>query len=445
MSNPTSPLDLGTLPVSKLLKQYAFPAIVAMTASSLYNMVDSIFIGHGVGPLAISGLALTFPFMNLSAAFGAMVGIGASTLISVRLGQQDYKAAQDIFGNVVTLTLILGVLFSIVALVFLDPILSFFGASPATLPYAREYMEIILLGNVVTHSFFTFNAILRSTGHPQLAMNATIMAVVGNTILNPIFIYGMNMGIRGAATATILAQIVSLLWQVSVFRRPKELIQFKRGIYRLKKKIVKDTFAIGMSPFLMNSCACLVVILINRGLGQYGGDLAIGAYGIVNRVLFIFIMIVIGLNQGMQPIAGYNYGSQDYHRVLKVLRYTLLWGYVDYHDRFSHRGVASRIVRPCLYDRRRTDRHCRERNAYRSHILSFNRHANGYDQLLPEHRASEQEHFPVPDTATAVPHPPASDIASVLGCKRSMVGHAYIRCHRMYSSRNHVNYSIQKI
>ena len=290
MSNPTSPLDLGTLPVSKLLKQYAFPAIVAMTASSLYNMVDSIFIGHGVGPLAISGLALTFPFMNLSAAFGAMVGIGASTLISVRL-------AQDIFGNVVTLTLILGVLFSIVALVFLDPILSFFGASPATLPYAREYMEIILLGNVVTHSFFTFNAILRSTGHPQLAMNATIMAVVGNTILNPIFIYGMNMGIRGAATATILAQIVSLLWQVSVFRRPKELIQFKRGIYRLKKKIVKDTFAIGMSPFLMNSCACLVVILINRGLGQYGGDLAIGAYGIVNRVLFIFIMIVIGLNQ----------------------------------------------------------------------------------------------------------------------------------------------------
>ena len=394
MSNPTSPLDLGTLPVSKLLKQYAFPAIVAMTASSLYNMVDSIFIGHGVGPLAISGLALTFPFMNLSAAFGAMVGIGASTLISVRLGQQDYKAAQDIFGNVVTLTLILGVLFSIVALVFLDPILSFFGASPATLPYAREYMEIILLGNVITHSFFTFNAILRSTGHPQLAMNATIMAVVGNTILNPIFIYGMNMGIRGAATATILAQIVSLLWQVSVFRRPKELIQFKRGIYRLKKKIVKDTFAIGMSPFLMNSCACLVVILINRGLGQYGGDLAIGAYGIVNRVLFIFIMIVIGLNQGMQPIAGYNYGSQDYHR---------------------------------------------------SHILSFNRHANGYDQLLPEHRASEQEHFPVPDTATAVPHPPASDIASVLGCKRSMVGHAYIRCHRMYSSRNHVNYSIQKI
>ncbi len=156
------------------------------------------------------------------------------------------------------------------------------------------------------------------------------------------------MGIRGAATATILAQIVSLLWQVSVFRRPKELIQFKRGIYRLKKKIVKDTFAIGMSPFLMNSCACLVVILINRGLGQYGGDLAIGAYGIVNRVLFIFIMIVIGLNQGMQPIAGYNYGSQDYHRVLKVLRYTLLWGTLITRPVFSSGSwnCASVLLRP---------------------------------------------------------------------------------------------------
>ena len=328
MSNPTSPLDLGTLPVSKLLKQYAFPAIVAMTASSLYNMVDSIFIGHGVGPLAISGLALTFPFMNLSAAFGAMVGIGASTLISVRLGQQDYKAAQDIFGNVVTLTLILGVLFSIVALVFLDPILSFFGASPATLPYAREYMEIILLGNVVTHSFFTFNAILRSTGHPQLAMNATIMAVVGNTILNPIFIYGMNMGIRGAATATILAQIVSLLWQVSVFRRPKELIQFKRGIYRLKKKIVKDTFAIGMSPFLMNVCACAIVIIVNNSLQEYGGDMAIGAYGIINRLLTLYVMIVLGLTMGMQPIVGYNFGAQKIDRVKQTLKLGIVSGVV---------------------------------------------------------------------------------------------------------------------
>ena len=326
MSNPSSPLDLGILPVNKLLGQYAVPAIIAMTASSLYNMVDSIFIGHGVGAMAISGLALTFPFMNLSAAFGAMVGVGASTLISVKLGQKDYKSAQHIFGNVITLTLLLGLLFSAVSLIFLDPILYFFGASAETLPYAREYMEVILLGNVITHGYLTLNSVLRSIGYPRLSMNATILAVIINTILNPLFIYGLDWGIRGSAIATVLAQTISLLWQMKVFNNPKELVHFKRGIYRLKGSIVRDTLGIGMSPFLMNSCACLIVILINRGLGHYGGDLAIGAYGIVNRVVFLFIMIVIGLNQGMQPIAGYNYGAQKYDRVLKVLKVTMLWG-----------------------------------------------------------------------------------------------------------------------
>ncbi len=326
MSNPTSPLDLGILPVNKLLGQYAVPAIIAMTASSLYNMVDSIFIGHGVGAMAISGLALTFPFMNLSAAFGAMVGVGASTLISVKLGQKDYQSAQQIFGNVITLTVILGLLFSVVSLAFLDPILYFFGASAETLPYAREYMQIILAGNIITHSYLTLNSVLRSVGYPRLSMNATILAVVVNTILNPLFIYGFGWGIRGSAIATVLAQTISLLWQMKVFSNPAELVHFKHGIYKLKSRIVKETLGIGMSPFLMNTCACLIVILINRGLGQYGGDLAIGAYGIVNRVAFLFIMIVIGLNQGMQPIAGYNYGAQKFDRVLKVLRITMLWG-----------------------------------------------------------------------------------------------------------------------
>ena len=324
MSHQTTALDLGILPVSTLLRQYAVPAIVAMTASSLYNMVDSIFIGHGVGPLAISGLALTFPFMNLSAAFGAMVGVGASTLISVKLGQKDYETSQHIFGNVISLTLILGIVFSALTLVLLDPILYFFGASAATIPYARDYMLIILLGNVITHGYLTLNAVLRSVGKPQLAMNATILTVFVNALLDPLFIYGLDMGIQGAAFATILAQVISLIWQIRVFSNPKEMLHFKHGIYRLKKKIVTDTLSIGLSPFLMNTCACIVVILINRGLGSYGGDLAVGAYGIVNRIAFLFIMIVIGLNQGMQPIAGYNYGAQRYDRVLKVLRYTLL-------------------------------------------------------------------------------------------------------------------------
>ena len=318
-----NPAELGSRPVGKLLMAYAIPAVIAMTASSLYYMVASIFIGQGVGAMAISGLAITFPLMNLSAAFGSMVGVGASTLMSVKLGQKDYQTAQNILGNVITLNLILGTLFGILALLFLDPILCFFGASEATLPYARDYMEIILLGNVVTHSYLGLNALLRSAGHPQMSMYATILTVIINAILDPLFIYQFELGIRGAAYATILAQIIALAWQFYVFSKPREALHLRRGIYRLKKKIVKDTIAIGLSPFLMNTCACLVVIFINRGLASYGGDLAIGAYGIINRVLFLFVMIVIGINQGMQPIAGYNYGARNMDRVFRVLRYTI--------------------------------------------------------------------------------------------------------------------------
>lgn len=303
--------------------QYAIPAIVAMIASSLYNMVDSIFIGQGVGALAISGLAITFPLMNLSAAFGAMIGIGASTLISVKMGQRDYSTAQHILGNVVVLNLVLGSLFGLVAILFLDPILYFFGASEATIPYARDYMIIILAGNVVTHSYLGLNAVLRSAGHPREAMNATIFTVIVNAILDPLFIYTLDMGIQGAAIATVLAQILSMGWQVKILNNKNEIIHFKSGIYKLQNNIVKGILSIGLSPFLMNACACLVVILVNRGLGHHGGDLAIGAYGIINRIAFLFIMVVFGLNQGMQPIAGYNYGAQQYDRVLKALRYTI--------------------------------------------------------------------------------------------------------------------------
>lgn len=323
MTVKSIPTELGTEKVGKLLMQYAVPAIIAMTASSLYNMVDSIFIGQGVGAMAISGLAITFPLMNLAAAFGAMVGVGASTLISVKLGQHDYRTAQNVLGNVATLNLVLGVLFSIATLCFLNPILYFFGASDVTISYARDYMTVILAGNVISHSYFGLNAVLRASGHPRIAMYATILTVVVNTVLDPLFIYTFGMGIQGAAVATILAQVISLCWQIRVFSNPNELLHFKRGIYKLKRKIVKDTLAIGLSPFLMNSCACFVVILINRGLVEHGGDLAVGAYGIVNRILFLFIMIVFGLNQGMQPIAGYNYGAQAFGRVRQVLRNTI--------------------------------------------------------------------------------------------------------------------------
>lgn len=289
-------------------------------------MVDSIFIGQGVGPMAISGLALTFPFMNLAAAFGAGVGVGASSCISVKLGQKDYKTAQQVLGNTVTLNLIIGIAFSIVSLLFLDPILCFFGASEQTLPYARDYMVIILLGNVFSHMYFGMNAVLRAAGKPRQAMNATIFTVVLNTILDPIFIYPMNLGIQGAAYATILSQVLALVWQMRIFSNKNELLHLRRGIYRLKKSIVENILAIGLSPFSMNVCACIVVIFINKGLLQYSGDLAVGAYGIANKVCFIFVMVNMGLNQGMQPIAGYNYGAMKFDRLMQVLKLAVIAG-----------------------------------------------------------------------------------------------------------------------
>lgn len=325
MAGQKTPSALGTESIGKLLMQYAVPAIIAMTASSLYNMVDSIFIGHGVGTMAISGLALTFPLMNLAAAFGSLVGVGASTLISVKLGQRDYDTAQRVLGNVFVLNMVLGVAFTIIVMLFLDPILYFFGGSDQTVGYARDYMQIILLGNAVTHLYLGLNAVLRSSGHPQKAMYATIATVVINTILDPVFIYGFGWGIRGAAVATIVAQVISLAWQFKLFSNKDELLHFHRGIFRLKRKIVFDSLAIGMSPFLMNLAACFIVIIINQGLKKYGGDLAIGAFGIVNRLVFIVVMIVMGLNQGMQPIAGYNFGAKLYGRVNKVLRLAIIY------------------------------------------------------------------------------------------------------------------------
>ena len=326
MDNQKATLELGTKPVGQLLMRYAIPAIIAMTASSLYNMVDSIFIGQGVGALAISGLAITFPLMNLSTAFGAGVGVGASSLLSVKLGQKDYEAAQNILGNTVVLNVITGVCFSIITLLFLDPILMFFGASAQTLPYAKDYMEIILLGNVVTHLYFGLNALQRAAGKPQLSMYMTIFTVIVNAILDPIFIWPLGLGIRGAAYATVLSQLLALIWQLVMFSNKAEFIHFKRGIYRLRSRLVKNILAIGMSPFSMNVCACFVVIIINNSLVTHGGDMAVGAYGIINRIAFIFVMITIGVNQGMQPIAGYNYGAMKFDRMMRVLKYAVIGG-----------------------------------------------------------------------------------------------------------------------
>lgn len=315
------PTELGTKPIGALLWQYSLPAIIAMVASSIYNIVDSIFVGQGLGDEAISGMAVASPFMNLSAAFGAMVGIGASTVISVRLGQGKYDEAQHILGNTISLNVVLGVIFTVACLPFLDEILYLFGASDVTLPYARQYMFIILLGNMVTHLYYGLNAVLRSAGHPRMAMSCTFLAIIINCLLDPLFIFVFRWGIQGVAWATIIAQAIAFCWQLRLFSRPTELLHLRKGIYRLRLDIVRQCLAIGLSPFLMNSCACLVVLFCNNRLLQYGGDMAIGAYGIVNRVVFLFVTVVMGLVQGMQPIVGYNWGARQDDRVFRVLRY----------------------------------------------------------------------------------------------------------------------------
>ena len=324
--NKNSPLRLGSGRIGKLLSEYAIPAIIAMTASSVYNMADSIFIGHGVGALAITGLTLTFPLMNLAAAFGSLVGVGASTIISVKLGQRDYESANRALGNVLVLNVISGLSMTVICYPFLDPIFRFFGASDQALPYAREFMEVILLGNVVTHMYLGLNAVLRSAGHPKLSMYITLISVVINCILNPLFIFGFGWGIKGSAWATVISQVIVLVWQIVHFRNPNQFLHFRKGIYRLKRELVGSMLAIGLSPFLMHLCACLIVILINRGLKTYGNDMTIGAYGIVNRIIFLFGMIIMGLNQGMQPIAGYNYGARNFRRVTQVTKLTIYWG-----------------------------------------------------------------------------------------------------------------------
>lgn len=319
-----SPLALGTENVWHLLLQYAIPSVIAMTAASLYNITDSIFIGQGVGALAISGLAITFPLMNLAAAFGSLVGVGASALMSLRLGQKDYSTANIILGNVIVLNLILGLSYTVVVLLFLDKILLFFGASAETLPYARDFMTIITLGNVITFMYFGLNALMRATGNPKRSMYVTIFSVIINVLLAPLFIFGFKWGIRGAALATVIAQTSMMLWQVSYFRSKENYIHFQKGTFRLKRKIVKDSMSIGMAPFLMNVAGCVIVIIINQSLIKHGGDLAVGAFGIINRIAALFVMVVFGLNQGMQPIAGYNFGAKQFERVNKVLKLTIL-------------------------------------------------------------------------------------------------------------------------
>lgn len=319
---------LGTDSIGKLLLQYSIPAIIGMTITSIYNIIDSIFIGHGVGPMAIAGLAISFPLMNLVIAFCTLVSAGGSTIASIRLGQKDLKGATEILSHTLMLCITNSVFFAVLSLLFLDHILIFFGASHDTLPYARDFMEIILLGTPISYTMIGLNNVMRATGYPKKAMLTSMVSVLANIILAPLFIFQFEWGMQGAAIATVISQFIGMVWVVSHFFNKENTVHFEGTVWKMKGRIVKSIFAIGMSPFLMNVCACAIVIVINNSLQNYGGDMAIGAYGIINRLLTLYVMIVLGLTMGMQPIIGYNFGAQKLDRVKQTLRLGIISGVI---------------------------------------------------------------------------------------------------------------------
>lgn len=323
-NNTNDPHLLGRGDIKKLLAQYSLPAIIGMVITSLYHIVDSIFIGHGIGASALSGMAVTFPIMNILAAFSTLIGVGGATLTSIRLGEKDEENARSILGHVALVNTVNGTLLGVVTLFFLEPVLKLFGASETLLPYASDFLSVYMIGIPVGFVFIGLNNIMRVTGYPKKAMLSSFLTVAVNVLLAPIFIFVLGWGMKGTALATVLSQLAGLVWVLMHFFNKNSLIRFEIKGFKLSGKTVVNMMAIGVSPFLMNLTSSLVVSIINFGLMKHGGDLAIGAYGIINRILFLFGMIVIGLTMGMQPIVGYNYGAKQIDRSFKAFRYTII-------------------------------------------------------------------------------------------------------------------------
>ncbi|MCM1336260.1 MAG: MATE family efflux transporter [Candidatus Amulumruptor caecigallinarius] len=318
-----SPTTLGTAPIGRLLVQYSIPAIVASVATSLYNIVDSIFIGRGVGAMAISGLAITFPLMNLVVAFCMLVAAGGAAICSIFMGQKDKDKATQVLNNVLVCCLVHSVVIGGIALIWLDEILELFGATAQTLPYAREFMRVILWGTPLSFVFIGLNFLLRATGYPSKAMMSALISVVINIIMAPLFIFHFRWGIQGAALATLCGQLGGLIWVLSHFLSRKSFIHFGGSPRWVNISIIRKIYAIGLSPFLMNICSCIVVIFINKSILDCAGalgDIGVGAFGILNRTTMFFVMVVFGVTQGMQPILGYNYGASNWPRVMQTLR-----------------------------------------------------------------------------------------------------------------------------
>ena len=325
-------MKLGESPISKLLWYYSLPSLIGTLVNALYNIIDRIYIGQGVGALAISGLALTFPIMNLLGAFGMLVGHGAAARVSLLLGNGNKQKANAILPNTFFLSLFFYVIVSSLTFIFLEPILYAFGASEQTLPYASEYLRIIIPGHIFTSLSYAYTNIMRASGHPMIAMNTLIMGALLNVLLDPIFIFWFDLGIKGAAYATVISMLISCLWIMHYFFRKDNTLTFRIQDTNssfliphssLSFKLIKSILSIGLSSFLLHTATSLVNVLMNHTLQNHGGDLAIGAFGIITSFTSLIVTSIVGMAQGMQPIVGYNYGAGLYNRVKTTLKYCI--------------------------------------------------------------------------------------------------------------------------
>jgi len=322
MNEKTQQLEDETIP--RLLLKFSIPAIIGMMANSLYMIIDRLFVGNIVGADAIAGMSVTMPISFIIMAFGMLVGIGGGALVSIRLGEQKKEEAENILGNALSLLLIISVLVSGILLLTMDNLLTHFGASPQILPYGKQFISIILYGSIFQYISFGLSALIRAEGNPRIAMFTLLINAGINIILDFVFIYWLGYGLQGTAVATVISQAISASWVLLHFRGPNSVLKLRLKYMALRLDLIKSIAAIGMAPFFMQMAASVIIILINQELGHYGGDAAIGAYGIISTVIMFIIMPIFGINQGSQPIIGYNYGARNYDRVKQTLKLAII-------------------------------------------------------------------------------------------------------------------------
>jgi putative MATE family efflux protein len=320
--------QLGEMKVSKLIIKFSIPAIIGMLVNALYNVVDRIYIGHGVGSLGIAGTTVAFPVMLIIMAFAMLIGVGANTLVSIRLGENKKEEAEGIFGNALVLLVVINLILSIIGLIVLVPFLKLLGASEQVLPYARDYLQIILIGGVFQSVGMGMNNFIRSEGNPKIAMYTMLIGAIINTVLDPVFIFIFHWGMQGAALATIISQAVSAVWVLAYFIKGKSLLKIRIKYLKLHPAYVGSILALGAAPFAMQIAASVLNFIMNTGLGKYGGDVAISGMGIVNSIITLMIMPIFGINQGVQPIIGYNYGARKYERVKEAYKIAVIFATV---------------------------------------------------------------------------------------------------------------------